>query len=220
MIYIENLTKAYVKGVTRTVVLDDITVVLPSKVSIGLMGRNGAGKSTLLDLLSGASAPTSGRILTDGQVSFPVGFAGSFHNELTGAQNVRFVGRLYGVDTNSLMDYVEEFAELGQHFHMPLKSYSSGMRSRLSFGLSMGLRFDTYLIDEVTAVGDAAFRRKSEAVFKDRMRTAGAIFVSHSMNALRSMCTAGAVLDGGKLHYYDDIEDAIARHERNMNVAR
>lgn len=218
MIYLENLTKTFVTRGRRTVVLDNVTAVFPSKVSVGLIGRNGAGKSTLLQMISGGSAPTSGRILTDGQISFPVGFAGAFHNEMTGAQNIRFVGRIYGVDTDALIDYVGEFAELGQHFHMPLKSYSSGMRSRLSFGLSMGLRFDTYLIDEVTAVGDAAFRRKSMAVFQDRMRNAGAIYVSHSMNSLRSMCTAGAVLDGGRLYYYDDIEDAIAHHQRNMEI--
>jgi len=216
MILLENLSKVFVLDGHRRVVLDDVTVVFPTRVSVGLLGRNGAGKSTLLSMISGSTMPTSGRILSDGRISFPVGFAGSFHPEMTGAQNVRFVARIYGVDTDELIDYVADFAELGEQFHLPIRSYSSGMRSRLTFGLSMGLKFDTYLIDEVTAVGDAAFRRKSEAVFADRLSKSGAIFVSHSMSTLRQMCTAGAVLDGGKLTYYPDLEEAIAVHERNM----
>ncbi len=216
MILLENLTKVFVLDGHRRVVLDDVTVVFPTRVSIGLLGRNGAGKSTLLSMMAGSTMPTSGRILSDGRISFPVGFAGSFHPEMTAAQNVRFVARIYGVDTDELIDYVADFADLGEQFHLPIRSYSSGMRSRLTFGLSMGLKFDTYLIDEVTAVGDAAFRRKSEAVFADRLSKSGAIFVSHSMSTLRQMCTAGAVLDGGKLTYYPDLEEAIEVHERNM----
>jgi capsular polysaccharide transport system ATP-binding protein len=216
MILLENLSKVFVLEGHRRVVLDDVTVVFPTRVSVGLLGRNGAGKSTLLSMIAGSTMPTSGRILSDGRISFPVGFAGSFHPDMTGAQNVRFVARIYGVDTDELIDYVADFAELGEQFHLPIRSYSSGMRSRLTFGLSMGLKFDTYLIDEVTAVGDAAFRRKSEAVFADRLSKSGAIFVSHSMSTLRQMCKAGAVLDGGKLTYYPDLEEAIAVHERNM----
>jgi capsular polysaccharide transport system ATP-binding protein len=216
MIVLENLTKTYWLQGQRKVVLREATAVFPSRVSIGLLGRNGAGKSTLLQLIGGSILPTSGRILSDGRISFPVGFSGSFHPDMTGAQNVRFVARIYGVDTEELIAYVEEFAEIGQHFHLPIRSYSSGMRSRLTFGLSMGLRFDTYLIDEVTSVGDASFRKKSEAVFADRLRNAGAIFVSHGMDSMRTMCKAGAVLERGKLTYYTDIDEAIDVHEFNM----
>ena len=216
MILLENLSKIFVLDGQRRVILDDVTVVFPTRVSVGLLGRNGAGKSTLLSMIAGSIMPTAGRILSDGRISFPGGFAGSFHPDMTGAQNVRFVARIYGVDTDELIDYVADFAELGEQFHLPIRSYSSGMRSRLTFGLSMGLKFDTYLIDEVTAVGDAAFRRKSEAVFADRLSKSGAIFVSHSMSTLRQMCKAGAVLDEGKLTYYPDLEEAIAVHERNL----
>ena len=216
MIVLENLTKVFWLGGQRKVVLREASAVFPSRVSVGLLGRNGAGKSTLLDLIGGSILPTSGQILSDGRISFPVGFAGSFHPDMTGAQNVRFVARIYGVDTDELIAYVEDFAELGKHFHLPIHSYSSGMRSRLAFGLSMGLKFDTYLIDEVTAVGDAAFKRKSEVVFADRLRNAGAIFVSHSMTSIRRMCNAGAVLEKGKLTYYPDLEEAIEVHEFNM----
>lgn len=218
MIVLRDLTKTYRLNGERKVVLDRVNATFPTGVSVALLGRNGAGKSTLLRMLAGSADVTSGEILSDGRISFPVGFAGSFHPDMTGAQNTRFVARIYGVDTDGLLDYVRSFAELGPHFHLPVRSYSSGMRSRLAFGISMGIPFDTYLIDEVTAVGDASFKAKSEAVFKDRMRSAGAVFVSHSMPQLRDMCDAGAVIEGGRLHYHEDIRDAIAHHERNMKA--
>ncbi len=218
MIVLRNLTKVYVMHGQRKVVADRINAVFPTGVSVGLLGRNGAGKTTLLKMIAGTVDITSGEILSNGSISFPVGFAGSFHPDMTGAQNTRFVARIYGVDTEALMDYVAAFAELGPHFNLPVRSYSSGMKSRLAFGVSMGLKFDTYLIDEITAVGDASFRKKSRAVFLDRMRQSGSIFVSHSVGALRDMCTAGAVLENGQLTYYDDIADAIAHHVTNMKI--
>lgn len=196
--------------------MQDLNAVFPSKVSIGLLGRNGAGKSTLLKLIAGTSAVTSGEILTDGTISFPIGFSGSFHADMTGAQNTRFVARIYGIDADLLADYVHEFSELGKHFFQPLRTYSSGMRSRLSFGVSMGLDFDTYLVDEITAVGDASFKDKSRTVFLDRMEKSGALFVSHSTGQLREMCQSGAVLEGGRLRYFEDIGDAITVHTENM----
>jgi capsular polysaccharide transport system ATP-binding protein len=218
MIALQNLTKTYVLNGRRKTVLNRVNAVFPTGVSVGLLGRNGAGKSTLLELIAGTADVTSGTILADGSISFPVGFAGSFHPDMTGAQNTRFVARIYGVDSDALSEYVADFAELGSHFHLPFRSYSSGMRSRLAFGVSMGLSFDTYLIDEVTAVGDAAFKKKSQAVFRDRMARSGAIFVSHSPQTLRDMCQAGAVLENGVLTYHDRIDDAITHHVRNMNV--
>ncbi|MCL7465847.1 ABC transporter ATP-binding protein [Phaeovulum sp. NW3] len=219
MIRLENLSKIYhVKG-QRKCVADQVNAVFPSGVSVGLLGRNGAGKSTLLRMIAGTSKPTDGRIVSDGSISWPVGFSGSFHGDLTGAQNIRFVARVYGVDAEYLVDYVRDFAELGMHFHLPVRTYSSGMRSRLAFGVSMGVRFDTYLVDEVTSVGDANFKKKSEAVFLDRMRSAGAIVVTHSMPMIRRMCTMGAVLEGGKLTLFDDIDAAIAQHEANLAAA-
>lgn len=218
MIVLRDLTKAFTLNGQRKVVFDKVNVTFPTGVSVGILGRNGAGKSTLLQLISGSLAPTSGQILSDGQISYPVGFAGSFHNDLTGAQNTRFVARIYGVDTADLMDFVKDFSELGQNFYLPVRSYSSGMKSRLSFGVSMGIAFDTYLVDEITAVGDASFRRKSGAIFNDRMKTAGSLFVSHSTTQVRELCQAGAVIEGGKLHYYDDVEEAIEHHLRNMGT--
>jgi len=216
MIRLENVTKVFVLNGRRKVVADNITAVFPSGTSVALLGRNGAGKSTLLQMIAGTADTTRGRITSTGSISWPVGFAGSFHPDLTGLQNVRFTGRIYGADTDELVDFVEDFADLGVHFRLPFRTYSAGMRSRLSFGLSMGIAFDTYLVDEVTAVGDAAFRDRSTALFKARMANAGAVVVSHSMGLVRQMCTAGAVLEQGHLTYYEDLDAAIDQHDRNM----
>lgn len=217
MIVLRNLTKTFSMHGKRKTVADNLNVTFPSGVAVGLLGRNGAGKSTLLKIIAGTSLPTRGEVLTDGKISFPVGLASSLHPDLSGAQNTRFVARIYGVDTNALAEFVEDFAELGDHFHLPVRSYSSGMRSRVAFGINMGLKFDTYLIDEITAVGDAAFRAKSEMVFRDRMRDAGAIYVSHGLGAMTRICQAGAVLENGQLTYFDDIKDAIELHRYNMS---
>lgn len=213
MIVLRDLTKIYRMHGSRKVVADAINAVFPSKVSVGLLGRNGAGKSTLLRMIAGLSTPTSGEILTDGSISFPVGIASSAHPDMTGAQNTRFVARLYGADTDELLAFVEDFAELGPHFHLPVRSYSSGMKGRLTFGINMGLKFDTYLVDEVTATGDVAFVRKSQELFLDRMREAGAVFVSHSTAQVRKLCEAGAILENGTLRYFPEVEEAIDRYE-------
>lgn len=217
MIRFENLTKSFMVRGQRKLVIDNLNLTLPTGRSLALLGRNGAGKSTLLQMIAGTMRPDEGRIVSDGSISWPVGFGGSFHGELTGAQNVRFVARIYGVDTESLLDFVDDFAELGRFYHMPVRAYSSGMKSRLTFGASMGIRFDTYLVDEVTAVGDASFKRKSRAVFIDRMRHSSAIMVSHSMGQLRKFCNAGIVLENGQMQYFDDLDEAIAVHEEIMS---
>ncbi|AYE88244.1 ABC transporter ATP-binding protein [Sulfitobacter sp. D7] len=212
MIRFENLTKSYrVRGM-RKVVIDNLNMELPTGHSLALLGRNGAGKSTLLQIIAGTLRPDSGQVVSNGSISWPVGFGGSFHPDLTGAQNVRFVARIYGVDTDALVDFVEDFAEIGKHFHMPVRSYSSGMKSRLAFGTSMGIQFDTYLVDEVTAVGDAAFRKKSQEVFRERMKVSSAILVSHDMGQVREICDTGIVLAEGSLRYFDNIEEAVEAH--------
>jgi capsular polysaccharide transport system ATP-binding protein len=216
MIELRDLSKVFrLNGQTREV-LKPTSMVFPPGRSVGLLGRNGAGKSTLLRMISGNIEPTTGEVIRHGSVSFPVGFAGSFHGELTGAQNARFVARIYGVDADELVEFTNDFAELGRQFHLPFRTYSSGMRARLAFGVSMGIAFDTYLVDEVTAVGDAAFKEKSKLLFKDRMRNAGAVMVTHSMGQIREECDAAVVLEEGNLTWFDDVEEAIAHHQRNM----
>lgn len=213
MIRLEHLSKTFRIDGTRKVVADNISATFASKRSVALLGRNGAGKSTLLRMIAGTVLPCSGRVLSRGSISYPVGFSGSFHPQLTGAQNARFVARIYGVDTDDLAAFVEDFAELGPHFHLPFHTYSAGMKARLSFGVSMGIPFDTYLVDEVTSVGDKVFREKSTRVFNARRQQAGALVVSHSMPVLREICESGAVLSGGRLTCHDTLDDAIRHHE-------
>lgn len=216
MIEFRSLRKEFVLRGRRKVVIDNLSMRVPSNISVALLGRNGAGKSTLLQMIAGTMDPTSGEILSTGTISWPVGFAGTFHPDLTGFQNTKFIARIYGVDTEELAAFVEDFADLGQSFHMPFRSYSSGMRSKLSFGVSMGIPFDTYLVDEVTSVGDASFREKSKNLFLERMANAGSFVVTHNMGQVRQLCDVGIVLENGRAVFHDDLEEAITHHTRNM----
>jgi capsular polysaccharide transport system ATP-binding protein len=216
MIEFQDLTKGYFVNGDYVPVIDRLSLVLPTGKSLALLGGNGAGKSTLLKLVAGTVRPDDGRIISDGSISWPVGQGGSFHRDLTGAQNTRFLARVYGVDTEELVDFVQDFAEIGRHFHMPIRTYSSGMKQRLTFGISMGIPFDTYLVDEVTAVGDAQFRRKSSEVFRARLHSASAILVSHNLGELNEFCDAAIVLHKGRLEYFEDLAAAVARHQALM----
>lgn len=207
-----DLHKSHRKNGMTITIARGLNVQFPARGAVALLGRNGAGKSTLLRMIAGTVWPDKGEVVTRGRVSWPVGFAGSFHGDLTGAQNTRFVARVYGVDSDTLCDFVADFSELGPQFRAPVRTYSSGMRSRLAFGVSMGIEFDAYLIDEVTSVGDGSFREKSEALLKERLETSSAIVVSHSLQMVARLCTHGAVLEQGELHWHDDVMDAIDHH--------
>ena len=213
MIQLHQLKKGFWYQGRYKPVIKGISLTLPTGKSLALLGGNGAGKSTLLQIISGSLRPDHGEVWSDGAISFPVGISGSLHRDMTGEQNTRFLARIYGIDTEELADFVQDFAEIGRHFYMPVRTYSSGMKARLSFGVSMGIPFDTYLVDEVTAVGDARFKRKSRAVFRDRMQKSSAIMVSHSMSQVRSYCDAAILLHRGHLEYFEDLEAAIEKHE-------
>ena len=216
MLRFENVSKSFALPVGRKLIADRITLGIPQGRSMALLGRNGAGKSSLLRLIAGTLQPDQGRIHVAGQVSWPVGFMGSFHPDLTGAQNVRFVARIYGVETAALVDFARDFSELEAQFEQPVRQYSSGMKSRLAFAMSMGIRFDTYLVDEITSVGDLAFRRKSETLLRQRLEHSGAVVVSHSMDLLRRICDCGAVLEDGRLHFFENIEAALSHYENAL----
>ncbi len=216
VIRFEGASKQFVLREQTRTVLAPTDLILPTGRPVALLGRNGAGKSTLLKMISGVLDPSAGRIVTRGTVSWPVGFAGAFHPDLTGAQNTRFLARVYGIDTGDLSAFVEDFAELGPYYRQPLRSYSAGMKARLAFGVSMGIPFDTYLVDEVTAVGDGAFRKKATELFQARLAQAGAIVVSHSLPQLRALTEAALVLEGGRLRYFEDLEAAITLHQRHL----
>jgi capsular polysaccharide transport system ATP-binding protein len=212
MITLQNVSKSYRTKGARKWILKEANIHFPQGRSVALLGRNGAGKSTLLKMISGAINCDCGEIARSGTISWPIGFSGSFHPELTGAQNARFLARIYGVDTDELVAFTKNFAELGDFFYMPFRTYSAGMRARLAFGISMGVPFGTYLVDEVTSVGDAVFREKCDVVFKQRMKNSSALVVSHAMETVRELCDCGVVMDQGTITYYENIDQAIHHH--------
>lgn len=217
MIVLEHVHKSYRTIEGRRMVLRDVTVGIPEGRGLGVLGANGAGKSTLIRLLAGTEAPDTGRISRGGRsVSFPLGFSGIMHLRLTGRENMLFLARLYGIDEREAVAYAESFAELGTYFHMPVGTYSSGMRARLAFGACLAVPFEVFLIDEVTSVGDARFRAKCLEAFRQRMDQADVIMVTHDYETMRAYCDAGAVLHDGRLIVFDDIEDAIDHYARMM----
>lgn len=221
MIKIENLTKSYRTPKGRHYVFKDLNVELPSGKSVALIGRNGAGKSTLLRVIGGIDRPDSGNIHTDKTISWPVGLAGGFQGSLTGRENVKFVARLYA-RPEELFDkvaFVEEFAELGKYFDMPIKTYSSGMKSRLGFGLSMAFKFDYYLVDEVTAVGDARFKQKCADLFKARHEEASFLMVSHSLGSLKEFCDVALFIGRDNLvKYFESVDEAIDTYKIDEKI--
>ncbi|MEO0917719.1 MAG: ABC transporter ATP-binding protein [Pseudomonadota bacterium] len=216
MIRLQNVSKRFRTQGVEKVVADQISMIFPSRMAVALLGRNGAGKSSLLKMIAGTMRPDRGQIDVTGTVSWPVGLSQSFHVDLTGLQNTRFVARIHGVDSDRLEDFVRTFSELGDHFNLPFRTYSQGMRARLGFALSMGIGFDTYLIDEVTAVGDAAFREACEAALSARLASRGAVIVSHSLGFLRRVCDAGVVIEDGRASWFHDIDAAIEAHQSIM----
>lgn len=208
-IVLDHVSKTYTGSGQRKEILRDVSFVFPEGRNIAVMGRNGAGKSTLMRLLSGAERPDKGRVLRHGDVSWPLGLSSSFNGSMTGVENVLFVARLYGQDADEVLEYVAWFAELGHNLDLPVRSYSSGMKARLAFGLSMAIPFSTYLIDEITAVGDEAFKRKCREVFTERQKSARVIMISHSAGTIRRHCDCGVLLENGALTYYDDVGTLI-----------
>ncbi len=214
MIALEGVSKAYrTEGRPKTV-LDDVSAEFEAGSSYALLGVNGAGKSTTLRLIAGIELPNAGRIRRSVRVSWPLGFASGFHPMMTGRENVHFVARCYGEDPARIAGFVAEFAELGDYMRNPVRTYSSGMMARLAFGLSMAIEFDCYLIDEITAVGDARFQARCAAAFDARRARADLIVVSHSMPTVAKYCTRGALLVEGRLALYPDVEQAIAAYLR------
>lgn len=215
MITIENLTKSYRTPLGRHYIFKDLNIAFPSDKSIALLGRNGAGKSTLLRVIGGIDRPDKGTVITDKTISWPVGLSGGFQGSLTGRENVKFVARLYSKanELKNKIEFVEEFSELGKYFDMPIKTYSSGMRSRLGFGLSMAFNFDYYLVDEITAVGDARFKEKCAKLFKAKHSEFNFIMVSHSLHSLEEFCDVAIYLGRNNMvYYFDDVDYAIKQY--------
>lgn len=221
MIRIENLTKSYRTPAGRHYVFKNLNVEFPANKSVALIGRNGSGKSTLLRVIGGIDRPDSGKVITDKTISWPVGLAGGFQGSLTGRENVKFVARLYAAERElrEKVAFVEEFAELGKYFDMPIKTYSSGMKSRLGFGLSMAFKFDYYLVDEVTAVGDARFKQKCADLFKSRHQESSFLMVSHSLGSLKEFCDAALFIGrDNQVKYFESVDEAIAVYKVDEGI--
>ena len=220
MIELKELTKSYTTPKGRHYVSNKLNAILPPDKSIALLGKNGAGKSTLLRIIGGMDYPDSGQVLTNKTISWPVALSGGFQGSLTARQNVRFVARLYVKtwdEVERIVQYVEEFSEIGKYFDMPMKSYSSGMRSRISFGLSMAFNFDYYLLDEVGAVGDASFRKKSQKLLDELKENSNIIMVSHDLKDLTRNCDVAFLVRNGQAEYFDNVEDAVEVYKTYVN---
>ncbi len=216
MIEFQDVRKTYtLKGVTKTI-LNGLTIRFPEGKNIGVLGHNGAGKSTLMRLIAGAELPDSGKIKRSVKTSWPLGFSGGFAGRMTGIENVRFVARMYGEDTERMVQFVEDFSELGASMSLPIGTYSSGMKARLAFGVSMAVSFKCYLIDEITAVGDARFKRKCNEVFQTKLKHANIIMISHSDSTIKKFCDAACLLNEGELTMYDSVDEALAQHRKNQ----
>ena len=216
MISIEHLSKHYHTRHGRVQVLDDVNLTINPGERIGILGRNGAGKSTIIRLISGAERPSSGHITRSMSVSWPLAFGGAFQGTLTGLDNLRFICRVYGTSIDDKADFVQEFSELGRYLREPVKTYSSGMRARLAFAISMVVEFDCFLIDEIVAVGDSRFNAKCNLELFDKRRDRAMIIVSHQAGYIREHCTRAAVLNNGRLQAFNDVEEALAVYAEQM----
>lgn len=209
MIELENVVKDYQTSSGPARVLDGVNLLVRPGQQIGILGRNGAGKSTMIRLISGTELPTTGSVRRSMSVSWPLAFGGAFQGTLTGYDNLRFICRVYGVDPANSVEFVEDFSELGIYLREPIQSYSSGMRARLAFAISMTVDFDCYLIDEIIAVGDARFHAKCMVELFEKRANRAKIIVSHDPGYIRQHCDNAAVLSNGKLTYFDDMDPAF-----------
>lgn len=214
MIKLDNVFKYYRSNGHRKVVLDHVSLDFSAGRSYGILGVNGAGKSTLMRLLAGTELPNGGRIARSSRVSWPLGFSGGLHPMMSGRENVKFVARVYGEDARKIINFVEDFAEIGAYIDAPIRTYSSGMLARLAFGLSLSIDFECYLIDEVTAVGDARFAARCQDEFAKRRRMADVIMVSHAMTTIQQYCDRGMVLAGGQIHVFSKLDEAIELYKK------
>lgn len=218
MIRFQNVRKEYPTRLGNRAILDNISFTLARGEKLGVLGRNGAGKSTLIRLVSGAEQPTSGEIFQGMSVSWPLAFGGAFQNGLTGQDNLRFISRIYNQDFRKNLEFVEQFAELGTYLREPVRSYSSGMRARLAFAISMIIEFDCYLIDEISAVGDVRFHEKCQIELFERRADRAMLIVSHDLHYVEAHCQRFAVLHQGHLKFFDDFHAAHQAHLDAMHV--
>ncbi len=218
MIEFRNVTKAYKTKNGKNTILNNVSFTFPEKKNIGVLGVNGAGKSTLLRLIAGSEFPDSGKIIRKGRYSWPLGFSGSFHPALSGIENLRFACRIYNADIKKVTEYVKDFSELGDYINEPIQTYSSGMRSRLAFALSMAIDFEVYLVDEIMGVGDQGFQKKCRDAFDEKRERSSIIMVSHSMKTIKDYSDVALLLTGKELQIHKDVDKAIAYYNELSGI--
>ena len=217
MIEIDDITKVYGTRGGPVTILDHVSLTVAPGERVGVLGRNGAGKSTLIRLISGAEQPTSGRIRRSMSVSWPLAFGGAFQSGLSGLDNLKFICRIYGRDAAAHVDFVQDFSELGRYLREPVRTYSSGMRARLAFAISMVVEFDCFLIDEIIAVGDSRFHEKCVVELFEKRADRAMIIVSHDAAYVRDHCHRAAFLGGGKLRSFDDVDSAYDAYSESQH---
>jgi capsular polysaccharide transport system ATP-binding protein len=209
MITMNGVSKSYSTRHGHRLVLDNVDLRIRKGEKIGIFGRNGSGKSTLIRLISGIEYPTSGQVSRSMTVSWPLAFTGAFQGGLTGMDNLRFICRIYGTSPEKVLPFVREFSELGDYLSEPVKAYSSGMRARLAFALSMAIDFDCFLIDEVIAVGDSKFHAKCRLELFENRKDRALIIASHDLNTIKEFCDKAVVITNGRVVSFTSIDDAI-----------
>ena len=218
MIKITNLSKSFKFRGVNTKVLDKVNITIKDKEKIGLLGKNGAGKSTLLNIIGGVTSPDEGKIIKDCTISWPIGKSAGFVADMTGRQNVTFVLKIFFGDNQDTLskkiELIKEFSELDESFDRPFNQYSRGMKSRLSFSLSMAFDFDVYLLDEIMGGGDESFKRKAKMRLNNLVKNKSLIMVTHNLDEYKNYCDKALILKDGKLIQYDNVNEAILDHKK------
>lgn len=215
MIQLNNVTKFYQTSKGPQYILKNLSFTIPENYNVAVLGSNGAGKSTLFRLIAGSEYVNSGKIITNKSISWPVALATGIHAQMTGAENIRFIGKVNGVSDLELYEQrVKDFSGLNDKLYLPVKNYSSGMRAKLAFSSCIAIDFDIYLIDEATSVADPKFKKKARNALLQKSKSANVIMISHDLDEIRKFCDSAIVMNKGELHFYTDLEEAIMVYER------
>lgn len=200
--------------------LDDVSFNVHRGETLAVIGSNGAGKSTLLKILSRITAPSAGHIIFEGRIASLLEVGTGFHLEMTGRQNIFLNGAMLGMRRNEILrkfDEIVDFSGVERFIDTPVKRYSSGMYVRLAFAIAAHLNAETLIVDEVLAVGDAAFQKKCTKKMRELVSSEGRtiLFVSHNMNSVRELCKRAVVLEHGRLIFDSpQVEDAIRLYRK------
>jgi len=210
----ENVSKSFWTGTQRKIILESASFTVRRGTNLGVLAKNGTGKTTVINMMAGLEKPDSGRIERNCSVSFPLGFMGGLESKHTGTENVRYIAALYSLDQDEVEAFCRWLCDIGEYFDMPIGTYSTGMRARLSLALMLAMNFDLYLVDEgMPSTTDVAFNRRAGAIMRERFEYATLVIVSHDMEILSKFCTSAAVLHDGKLYFFDTLQEAKALYD-------